>query len=173
MAVEIVELSLKKLCMKDADALFAFELNNKTFFEEMVPTRGEDYYQYDVFLSRLEALLDEQIQGKSYFYLIKDHNDTILGRMNVVDIKEAQGELGYRVGQLHNGKGIASKALKLLIGTIVEEGQIQQLNAKTTSNNIASQKVLEKNGFEEMDKSDETIQLNGQNLKFVNYRWSK
>ncbi|MFO1444882.1 GNAT family N-acetyltransferase [Bacillus sp. Bva_UNVM-123] len=166
-------LSLKKLCMEDAEALFAFELNNKTFFEEMVPTRGEDYYQYEVFLSRLEALLDEQTQGKSYFYLIKDHNDTILGRMNIVDIKEAQGELGYRVGQLHTGKGIASKALKLLIGTIVEEGQIQQLNAKTTSNNIASQKVLEKNGFEEMDTRDETVQLNGQSLKFVNYRWRK
>jgi len=167
----ILELSLKKLCIRDAEALFDFELKNKEFFEKMVPTRGEDYYKYDVFLSRLELLLDEQEQGISYFYLIKDELDTILGRMNVVDIEESSsiGYLGYRVGQEHTGKGIASKALKLLVEELSDEGNIKEINAKTTTNNIASQRVLERNKFVQNAISDETIEMNGEKLKFVYY----
>ncbi len=166
-----MELSLKKLSIEDAKALFEFELKNKAFFEEMVPTRGEEFYKYEVFLTRLKLLLLEQEQGISYFYLIKDEMKTILGRMNVVDIEESSsiGYLGYRVGQEHTGKGIASKALKLLVEKLSNEGNVKQINAKTTTNNIASQRVLERNKFEQYAISDETIEMNGEKLKFVYY----
>jgi len=66
-----------------------------------------------------------------------------------VDIDETDkiGYLGYRVGQAHTDKGIANKALKLLVETVNDEG-VKQIKAKTTTNNKASQRVLEKNGFE-------------------------
>jgi len=90
--------------------------------------------------------------------------------MNIVDIDESQkiGNLGYRVGQAHTGKSIATKALKLLLET-VNDKDIKQIKAKTTTNNIASQKVLEKNGFERIATDDEEFEMNGQMLKFVNY----
>ncbi|MFJ7933793.1 GNAT family N-acetyltransferase [Sporosarcina sp. NPDC096371] len=169
-----MDIFLEKLHLADAEQLFAFELDNRTYFEEMVPTRGNDYYNFDFFKSRHESLLEEQDQGSSCFYLIKDKDASILGRMNVVDIEEPQGvgHLGYRVGQIHTGKGIAHKALKILIEKVVEEGRIKQLRAQTTTNNIASQKVLEKNGFEMIGTSDETFEMNNQQLTFVYYSWS-
>lgn len=169
-----MKISVKKLQIEDAKALFAFELDNKSYFEQSVPSRGDDYYHFEVFLTRLESLLDEQTQGISYFYLIWDQNDSIVGRINIVDIEDAQaiGYLGYRVGQLYAGKGIASKALKIVLEEVIEEGIIKQIKAKTTSNNIASQKVLEKNGFEQVQMSDETVELNGERLEFVHYRWT-
>lgn len=70
------------------------------------------------------------------------------------------------MGQAHTGKGIANKALKLLIETVT--GKVKQIKAKTTTNNIASQRVLEKNGFERIESSEE-FEMNGQMLKFVYY----
>ncbi|MCG7342569.1 GNAT family N-acetyltransferase [Sporosarcina sp. ACRSL] len=168
-----MEILIEKLKDTDEKDLYTFELENRIFFEEMVPTRGDDYYNPDVFKNRHKTLLVEQADGISLFYLIKDKNDCILGRINLIDIDLSQkiGHLGYRVGQHHTGKGVAKKALKLLLGTMTELG-INQVKAKTTTNNIASQKVLEKNGFKHTETSDEEFEMNGKKCRFVNYTWT-
>lgn len=160
--------------MTDAKSLFEFELENRTFFEKMVPTRGEDYYDFQVFKNNHKNLLNEQAQEISYFYLIKDEHHSIVGRINLVDIDRSQnlGYLGYRIGQVYTGKGIASKALQLLLETVIEYN-IKQVKAKTTTDNIASQRVLEKNGFQHIATDEEKFEMNGQKLQFVYYVWSK
>ncbi|MEK5431058.1 GNAT family N-acetyltransferase [Lysinibacillus sp. FSL R7-0073] len=165
-----MDIYIERLQVVDAEGLYKFELENRKFFEEMVPTRGDEYYNPEIFKKRHEALLEEQAQGRSYFYLIKDLDSSILGRINLVDIDSFHkiGHLGYRVGQEHTGKGIANKALKKLIETITDE-DIKQIKAETTTNNIASQRVLEKNGFKKISTSSENIEMNGQKLNFIYY----
>lgn len=165
-----MDIYIEKLQVTDAEELYKFELDNRTFFEEMVPSRGNDYYNFEIFKKRHVALLEEQVQGSSHFYLIKDKDSSILGRINVVDIDESQknGSLGYRVGQAYTGKNIATKALKLLLETVNDKG-IKQIKAKTTNNNIASQKVLEKNGFERIGTDEGEFEMNGQKFSFVYY----
>ncbi len=157
-----MDVLIEKLQIADAEELYRFELENRSFFEKMVPTRGDDYYRPEIFKRRHVALLDEQAQGGSNFYLIKDKNGSILGRMNLVDIDKSKkvGHLGYRVGQVHTGKGIASMALKLLLD-ISENKDIKQIKAKTTTNNIPSQRVLEKNGFVLRAYGDDEFEMNG------------
>ncbi|KIL74475.1 GNAT family N-acetyltransferase [Pseudobacillus badius] len=165
-----MEIYLDRLQAADAEALYQFELENRAFFEQMVPARGEDYYILEMFNKRHEALLEEQAQGGSYFYLIKGKDHSILGRINLVDIDKSHttAHVGYRVGQKHTGKGITNQALKLLIETVKAKG-IKQIQAKTTANNIASQKVLEKNGFKRIATGSETFEMNGQQLHFIYY----
>lgn len=167
-----MNITLEKLEYVDIENLYEFELKNRTYFEKMVPSRGNDYYHFKNFKMINEMLLEEQAQKLSYFYLIKNENGQIVGRINLVDIDKNQqlGHIGYRVGEEHIGKGIANKALKLLL-TMVSNQEIKQIAAKTTTNNIASQKVLEKNGFKYISTSDEEFEMNGQNLKFVYYSW--
>jgi [ribosomal protein S5]-alanine N-acetyltransferase len=143
-----VEIYLDQLNVNDAETLFHFETTNRSFFETMVPSRGEEYYLFEHFQTVLSELLKEQTEGKSYFFLIKDESDTIVGRMNLVDIdyEKRTGNVGYRIGENYLKKGIASKALKLLLKEALNL-HINEINAMTTHNNIASQKVLEKNGF--------------------------
>ena len=43
---------------------------------------------------------------------------------------------------------------------------------KTTTNNIASQKVLNKNGFERIGTDNEEFEMNGQKINFVHYTWT-
>lgn len=161
---------IEKLHVADEENLFNFELENRTFFEEMVPTRGDEFYNSENFKKIHKTLLEEQVNDDSYFYLIKDREGLILGRINLVDIEKSDkiGYLGYRVGQAYTGKGIANTALKLLIETVTGK-DIKQIKAKTTTNNIASQRVLEKNGFERIETSSEEFEMNGQMLNFVCY----
>lgn len=165
-----VDIFIEKLHLTDADDLFDFEVENRTFFEEMLPSRGDDYYNPENFKKILEALLEEQINGISYFYLIKDKNNSIVGRINLIDIDKANkvGYLGYRVGQAHTGKGITNKALKLLLETVTNE-EVKQIKAQTTTNNIASQKILEKNGFVRINTSSEEFNMNCQKVSFIYY----
>lgn len=168
-----MDIFIEKLRTTDAEALLQFEVENRAFFEEMVPTRGDDYYHPETFNQRHEALLEEQALGDSYFYLIKDQGGSIVGRINLVDIDKTQkiGHLGYRVGQVYTGKGVANQALELLLQTITDQ-DILKIHAQTTTNNIASQKVLEKNGFTSTATADDEFEMNGQKLKFVYYMWT-
>ena len=165
---------IEKLQKKDAVNLLQFELENRIFFEEMVPSRGDEYYTPEIFNDRLAALLDEQIQGDSQFFLIKDRHQRVLGRINLVDFDEYREvcHLGYRIGQEHTRKGIASKALALLLDSL-SDTNIKIIKAKTTTNNIASQKVLEKNGFVKVNISDEQYEINEQKVHFINYKWTQ
>lgn len=158
--------------MSDAKQLFQFELANRAFFEKTVPTRGDDYYHFENFQTKLKDLLHEQDQEISYFYLIRNEQNSIVGRINLTDIDTSQklGYLGYRIGESSIGKGLASKALQLLLNSIAQEG-IQQIKAQTTTHNIASQKVLEKNGFQYIATDQEEFEMNGQKLRFVYYMW--
>ncbi|WP_010191936.1 GNAT family N-acetyltransferase [Bacillus sp. m3-13] len=167
-----MEITLEKLKQEDAVKLYEFELANRDFFESMVPSRGEEYYNLSHFHINHKALLKEQADGHSYFYLIKDKSGSILGRINLVDIdlSQKQGHVGYRVGKNYAGKGIANKALGLFLQICREKG-IKQINAQTTTNNIGSQKILEKNEFKYISTSNEEFEMNGNILKFVYYKW--
>lgn len=165
-----MKITINLLKEKDAKELLQFETDNRTFFEKMVPSRGEDYYVLEAFRIRHKELLVEQDEGISKFYLIRGDNGQIVGRINLVDIneKEFSGSIGFRIGEQYIGKGIANLALKLLLE--IESG-IKMIYGKTTTNNIASQKVMEKNGFKKVSFSEDEIEMNGQKLKFINYIW--
>jgi len=163
-----LEISINSLQERDAEELFEFEKNNRLFFEQMVPSRGEDYFNFETFKIIYKELLTEQQENKSKFYLIRDNSDKIIGRINLVDIDTTNdiAEVGYRVGQEYGGKGIGARALKLLLET---EISVTKIKAKTTINNIASQRVLEKNGFKQVSTSDDEFEMNGKKLQFINY----
>lgn len=46
---------LVKLQEKHFEKLFKFELENRGYFEEMVPSRGDDYYDLETFIQRNKA----------------------------------------------------------------------------------------------------------------------
>lgn len=165
-------ISLHLLQEADAQELYDFEVQNRQFFEGMVPGRGDDYYIWENFLERHRDLLHEQEGGQARFYLIKDENGRIAGRMNLIDIdpENNAAEIGFRIAESQVGKGIGNAALK---GLLNEPLPVKRILAKTTTVNIASQKVLEKNGFIQTGIGDEEFEMNGQKMRFVHYLWQK
>ncbi|KMK75502.1 GNAT family N-acetyltransferase [Alkalihalobacillus pseudalcaliphilus] len=163
--------TIEYLKKEDEKSLFDFEVQNRSFFETMIPSRGEAFYQVSEFQQRHQLLLEEQERGESLFYLIKDQKKRIIGRMNVTDIKTSEAELGYRLGQEVVGKGIATQALAKLINELSTNQLVTKLKAKTTSNHFASQKVLEKNGFIKVEESADSFKFLGEDVYFVHYVW--
>lgn len=165
-----MEITLDLLEEKDAQALFHFETENRAFFEQQVPSRGDSYYTWETFLERHRDLLAEQVCGRCRFYLVRDSEGKIAGRLNLVDIDEAAGtaEIGFRMGESFGGKGIGSHALSLLLST---DSAVDKIYAKTTTVNKSSQRVLEKNGFVHLGISEDEFEMNGEKMKFMNYVW--
>ena len=56
--------------------------------------------------------------------------------------------MGYRLLPQCWGRGIATEALGLLIGSILRQAPIEIITASTMIENQASARVLKKNGFE-------------------------
>jgi len=167
-----MEIQLKACTVMDAEALYAFELKNRTYFEQSIPSRGNDYYLFEIFKQRHASLLQEQREGTSFFYLIKDVGGEILGRINLVDrdVTTKRAELGYRIRQNHAGKGIAKEAVRLLIKKC-PKFDIHEIKAKTTEGNIASQKILTGNGFQRENTAVE-VELNGQRTRLISFQRS-
>lgn len=165
-----MEISLSLLQESDAEELLEFERVNRSFFEKMVPGRGDDYYQWATFLERHRELLEEQERGVCRFYLVKDPAGNIAGRINLVNIDAAAGtaEVGFRLGESYGGKGLGSNALHLLLST---ESSLKKIHAKTTTVNKSSQRVLEKNGFIHMGISGDEFEMNGKKMRFVRHLW--
>ncbi len=149
-----------------------FESRNRSYFEAMVPSRRESYYVPAAFGVRHRELLKEQDHDLAHFYLIRNDAHRIAGRINLVDIDKAAGtaHIGFRVGEDFAGKGVAGKATKLLLEKISDVG-VAHVYAKTTTENIASQRVLERNGFSAVSIGDEVVQVNGREMRFINYIW--
>lgn len=58
---------IENLKVTDVESLYECEIENRIFFEKMIPYRVEDYYIPEVFKVRNESLLDEQVKGLSFF----------------------------------------------------------------------------------------------------------
>lgn len=96
-------------------------------------------------------------------YLIRDDSGMMVGRINLHSIKkgnEKVAELGYRIGQDFQGRGIASKAVELVLEEGFEKHGLLKIEAGTSTINIGSQRVLEKNGFKRVAEEKKVMKVN-------------
>jgi RimJ/RimL family protein N-acetyltransferase len=63
------------------------------------------------------------------------------------DIERLSAEVGYWLGEEHWGKGIVSSALKGILDYSFNELGLERIFSVPLEQNIASRRVLEKNGF--------------------------
>jgi ribosomal-protein-alanine N-acetyltransferase len=70
--------------------------------------------------------------------------------------------LGYWVAERANGRGFATKAVGELVPIAFGELVLHRLEAGTLVDNVASQRVLEKNGFEQFGIARGYLHIGGQ-----------
>jgi [ribosomal protein S5]-alanine N-acetyltransferase len=146
-----MEIIVKLLEESDLNELLAFEIENKAFFEETLPPRGDEYYELESFKEIIKELVEEQKNDIVYMYLIKDLKGKVIGRINITSIQRGsfnKAELGYRIGKDYQGKGVATTAAKIVLEKALKEHKLHRIEAGTSPDNIGSQIVLIKNGFQ-------------------------
>ena len=71
-----------------------------------------------------------------------------VGLSNVVRGPMQSAIVSYWVDEAHNGRGLCTEALGEVVELAFGELALHRLEAGTLPDNVASQRVLEKNGFE-------------------------
>ena len=136
---------LQRLRAGHGPAVLAFELANRAYFAAFVSDRGDKFF--DQFTGRHSALLAEQEAGLGAFYVLVAEDGSVLGRFNLVFAGDGTAELGYRVAQHVAGRGVATATVREMCQLAATRHGLRTLRAATSSENIASQKVLAKAGF--------------------------
>ena len=82
-------------------------------------------------------------------HLIRDSQGMMVGRINlsVLENDRKTVELGYRIGENVSNLGYASEAVKLVLEKAFTTYGLNRVIAGTATSNLASQRVLLKNGF--------------------------
>jgi [ribosomal protein S5]-alanine N-acetyltransferase len=148
---------IRPLAADDAGELAALLVENRVFLAPFEPDRGERFYTAEGQLERLEredrhafAILDgEQIAGT-------------VTLSNVVRGPLQSANLGYWVAEKANGRGLATKAVGQVIPVTFGELGLHRLEAGTLIDNLASRRVLEKSGFEEIGIARGYLHIGGE-----------
>jgi ribosomal-protein-alanine N-acetyltransferase len=143
---------LQPLHADQAPAVLAFELANRAYFAASISDRGDEFY--DQFTARHRAMLAEQEAGLSAYYVLVAGDGSILGRFNLYELGDGTASLGYRVAQHAAGQGVATAAVQELCRLAAARHGLHTLRAATSSENVASQKVLAKAGFVPVGPAD-------------------
>ena len=96
-------------------------------------------------LAALAAKVEKQFYPPAWMLVEKGE---IVGLMSITRLP-AIGEIhiGYGVGPMRQGRGNATRAVADLLVWAREDRRVRHVSAETGIENIASQRVLERNGF--------------------------
>lgn len=136
---------LQLLRADHAAAVLAFEVANRAYFAASISDRGDEFF--DQFADRHAALLADQEAGECIYHVLLGDDGTVLGRFNLVNIDDGTAELGYRVAEQAAGRGVATAAVEELCRLAPSAYGLRTIRARTTPDNVASQRVLAKAGF--------------------------
>ena len=140
---------LELLSEENSIDVYSFEKENREYFERNLPPRPANYFDSDGFKEITKELLTEQDNHDAYMHLIRDSQGAMVGRINlsVLENDQKTAELGYRIGENYTNLGYASEAVKLVLDKAFHTYGLNKIVAGTATDNLASKRVLLKNGF--------------------------
>jgi ribosomal-protein-alanine N-acetyltransferase len=141
--------SIRELESTDTQALLAFEIDNREWFESHIEARAPAFYSSQGVAEHIDRYLGDFARGVWHPLVIEDADGEIVGRANLksIDSPGHSAEVGYRVGQRACGQGLATLALWHLIEQAKNRWGLTQLVAYVYDDNVGSQKVLQRCGF--------------------------
>jgi len=169
-------MKIERVTEQDYLKIYQFEKKNSFYFETVLPPRPKGYQHYDTFKKIMDDLMMEQSAGDYYMYLMKSDEDDIIGRINLQIIQEnnmRRAELGYRTDFEQQGKGFTSEAVKFMLKEAFIRYDVVEVIAGTAKENIASQSVLEKNGFKMIGEEKAVMAVNGKPVDGIVYAIKK
>lgn len=106
----------------------------------------------------------EQDNHDAYMHIIRDVQDVMVGRINlsVLGSDRKIAELGYRIGENYTNLGYASEAVKLVLDKAFHTYGLNRIIAGTATDNLASKRVLLKNGFTFIRIIENDLQINNE-----------
>lgn len=152
--LETNRLQLKHLSIEMANAIHLNSLDEETRM----------YVSDEVFES--EAIAIEVIQYLFQFYANKNgplvyaiclSDETVIGYVQAVPMQDAW-ELGYQIAKTYRNQGYAREAIQMFLPWILQELQLEQIEAVCLAENKASIQVLKACEFKYLGQFNERYQ---------------
>jgi len=133
--------------LRDSDKIRLAELcNNRKVWDNLRDTIPFPYTENDAefFIN----LCKNQSPAINFAIEYQSELVGVIGLVVQTDVYKLSAEAGYWIGEPYWGKGIATSALKLIVGYAFNELQLVRVYSGVFDYNKASQRVLEKAGFQ-------------------------
>ena len=147
----------------DATEVAALLTANRDFLAPFEPVRSQSYFTAEGQLTGIEDVLDRHAQGTVLPHVILD-SGRIAGRITLNGIVRGpflSCSVGYWVAESANGRGVATAALREMVGIAFTRLGLHRVQAETLLDNIGSQRVLERNGFERIGMAPAYLRIAG------------
>ena len=134
----------------DVPVLVDVLVANRDFLAPWDPVRPDDYFTVDGQRAVVRNALDGHARGATLPHVILDETGQVVGRITLSEIVRGplqSGSLGYFVSAAANGRGLATAAVRELVGVAFGDLRLHRVEAGTLLHNTGSQRVLERNGF--------------------------
>lgn len=140
---------VRELRITDAQALLAFETDNRQWFESHIDARAPAFYSLPGVTEHIQGYLSDFADGRWHPFVVEETGGKIVGRANLKSIDPVQrsAQIGYRIAQDACGQGLATLAVRHLIQEARRRWQLSQLVAYVYEANLGSKKVLGRCGF--------------------------
>lgn len=150
---------------EDAEHLAALYLANREFLAPFEPVRPPVFFTAEGQRARLQRQLD----GGTHPFVVLD-NGSIAGAINLFGIVPEgpqSGVIGYWIDQERNGRGLATGAVGEILAYAFGKLGLHRVEAATLVDNVPSQRVLRKNGFERIGLARSYLRINGAWRDFI------
>lgn len=147
----------------DAEVLSRLETENRDYLQSGGPVRSDHYVSVDGQRDLIASLLDGHRSGTCAPFVI-EIDRVVVGRILLAAIVRdgfQSASVGYWVTESMSGRGIASRALELLVDHAFGELGLHRLEAATTMANAASARILVKAGFEQYGVARDYLWMGG------------
>jgi ribosomal-protein-alanine N-acetyltransferase len=152
---------------RDYEAWRSLRSRSRDFLKPFEPRWTEADLNRRAFGTRLWRGRREAQRGSDYSFLIFERTpggEVLVGGLTVSNIRRraAQyGNLGYWMGQEFAGRGLMSEAVGVLLPFYFDVLGLHRIHAAFLPHNLASRRVLEKNGFHEEGYAQNYLQIDG------------
>lgn len=152
---------------RDYPAWHQLRRESRAFLKPFEPRWSEADLSARVFSMRVRRNRQEAIAGTDFNFLVFQvtaQGDILVGGLTLSNIRRRAAQyvtLGYWMGQRYAGKGLMTEAVAAAIPFAFETQRLHRIHAAFLPGNLASRRVLEKNGFREEGYAEHYLQIDG------------
>ncbi|MET0414973.1 MAG: GNAT family N-acetyltransferase [Actinoplanes sp.] len=158
-----MDVTTRLAAVDDAPALAAQLRANRDFLAPWEPARSDEYFTDDGQRQVLADMLRQWADGTTLPHVIVADGE-VVGRIALTNIARGpfqSGQLGYWVAAKVNGRGVATAAVADVVRTAFGALGLHRIEAGTLVHNVASQRVLERNGFQRYGLAPRYLRIAG------------
>jgi ribosomal-protein-alanine N-acetyltransferase len=156
---------VRELRLRDAPEIARLQTANREFLAPWDAIRPDVFYTPAGQTVEVQRMLEREEEGTVAGRAILDDDGLLAGVIRLNGITRGAFEscaMGYWVDASRGGRGLASEAVAAMLDLAFGPLRLHRVQAETLPHNVRSQRVLLKNGFEQIGTAPKYLRIAGE-----------